>query len=93
MNIKKIDKAEAAKRAKGYYGEYSIETRIAYSSFLDGCEWKEKQMIEKACDLYREELIQFNKLISLIDSDYEGLVDIEKSYKDFRKAMEGGAEC
>ena len=92
INVKNIDKAEAAKRAKGYYGDYSTEARIAYSSFLDGCDWKEQQMIDKACKTYRDELLQFNSLLSKLNSDYDGPVDVERSLKNFKKAMEGGEE-
>lgn len=59
-------------------------------SFIAGAKWADKQMIDKACDLYRDELIQFNNLLLHLNSDYAGLIDVEKSYNDFRKAMEGG---
>lgn len=57
-------------------------------SFIAGAKWADKTMIDKACELYREELRQFNNLLSHLNSDYAGLVDVEKSYKDFKKAME-----
>lgn len=43
---------EAIKRAKGYYGNDEQKSRIAYSFFCDGAEWKEEQfkqlLIDKA---------------------------------------------
>lgn len=59
-------------------------------SFIAGAKWADKTMIEKACDLYRDELIQLNNLFSHNKSDYAGLVDVEKSYKDFKKLLKGG---
>lgn len=61
-------------------------------SFIAGAKWADKTMVDKACDLYRDELIQFNNLISHLNPDYAGLVDVEKSYKDFKKALKGGGE-
>lgn len=65
----------------------SIDAAVM-ACLMEMAEWKEKQMIERACNLYRDELIQFNNLLSHLNSDYDGLVDIEKSIKSFKKAIE-----
>ena len=69
------------------FADFAREMNVN-QSFIAGAKWADKTMIEKACDLYHEELIQFNNLLSHLNSDYDGLVDIEKSIKCFKKAME-----
>lgn len=88
-NVKNIDKVEAVKRAKGYYGEDTLETRIAYSSFLDGCEWKEQQMIEKACEWLKDNI---NDYLVWYDFREECRVNKDELLCNFKKAMKGGEE-
>ena len=47
-----------------------------------------KELIDKACELYREELQQIQKLIAKIRTTAADVLDIEGSVADFRKAME-----
>ena len=47
-----------------------------------------QQMIEKACEQYRFELKQLDHMLSKLNEDYAGLIDIEGSVKDYRKTME-----
>jgi hypothetical protein len=43
-DLHKTAEEEAAKRAKGYYGEFAPETTIAFSFFMDGVEWLMEQL-------------------------------------------------
>lgn len=80
-NVDYIDYDEAAKRAKGYYGEDTPETRIAYSSFLDGCEWKEQQMIKKACE-YIAEHFYYHPHTCMVGSDeFKNVGDFLERFK------------
>jgi hypothetical protein len=76
--------------SNNFYDETDVKASI--EGFVEGAKYADKTMIEKACKLYRDELLQFNSLLSTLNPDYDGLVDVEKSLKSFKKAMEGGEE-
>ena len=51
--------------------------------------WTErKELIDKACELYREELQQIQRLMAKIRPTAADVLDIEGSVADFREAME-----
>lgn len=45
---------------------------------------------EKACELYRKELMQVVRLMNISSKGSGELIDIDGSVNDFRKAMKGG---
>ena len=47
-----------------------------------------RDAVRKACELYRTELGQVQTLLRKINENAKGLIDIDASVSDFRKAME-----
>lgn len=60
----------------------------AYKAAMEMAEWKDKKMIEKALQIYLKELIQFNNLLVRLNPEYDKLIDVDKSYDDFKKKLE-----
>lgn len=72
-------------------GSLSVaEGCVEFRHLKEMAEWKEKQMMEKACTIYQNELKQFAQLLKIVSGkNTSGLIDIEKSVDEFKKAMEG----
>ncbi len=72
--------------------EFKFSVAYQYKTLVDVliemAAWKEQQMIDKACDLYRKELQQMQKLLAMIRRNAADVLDIEGSVAAFRKAME-----
>lgn len=72
---------EALSRAEGYFGKYDPSTRIAYSYFCDGAEWKEEKLLEKIKE-YLDSILVYDNVGDLkfynIKSYDELINDIEK---------------
>lgn len=63
-----------------------------YNSAIQMAEWKQRQqqqMLEQACNLYLKDLIQLNNLLAMLNPDYDKLIDVDKSYDDFKNKMRG----
>ncbi len=51
-------------------------------------EWQKQQMIEKACELYRKELVALNNLLVAYDKEaFEKWMLIDDSVNDFRNTL------
>lgn len=57
-------------------------------NFMMMADWKKAQMVERAAEQYRFELGQLNGLLRKLNAQYDGLIDIEKSVKNFKKSLE-----
>lgn len=66
--------------ARGVLSAYGI-------GFLEGGYWMLEKMIDEASQIYLKELIQFNNLLVRLNPEYDNLIDVTKSYEDFKKAM------
>lgn len=60
----------------------------AYCAAMEMAEWKDQQMIEKACELYRKELVSLNNLLVAYDKEaFANWLMIDDSVNDFRNAL------
>lgn len=88
--------SEGIKYGHKHHGQGSGDEWKAYEQgYIDGCKWKDQEfaaekqsLIDKACDLYRSDLQQFQNLIGKIRKNAKGMIDIDGSLSDFRKSME-----
>lgn len=72
---------------KTKYDENDIIS-TARDAALEMAEWKERQMIEKACELYRKELVALNNLLVAYDKEaFANWMMIDDSVNDFRNAL------
>lgn len=72
---------------KTKYDENDIIS-TARDAALEMAEWKEKQIIEKACELYRKELVSLNNLLVAYDKKvFANLIMIDDSVVDFRNTL------
>lgn len=72
---------------KTKYDENDIIS-TARDAALEMAEWKEQQIIENACELYRKELVALNNLLVAYDKEaFEGLIMIDDSVVDFRNTL------
>lgn len=75
------------------YPEYSTDSGFVYSkkeiekACQEMAEWKGQKMIEKALQIYLKELVQFNNLLVRLNPEYDKLIDVDKSYDDFKRKM------
>lgn len=76
-----------------YYEEWQLSTESRDLAFD---EWlmvqlarKEKQMIDKACEVYENELREIVRVVNGLRKGVGDCISIEGCIKDFRKAMEG----
>lgn len=80
--------------SKQLYEQVKKEYSIAQNAFVQGVMYQRKIDIEKACEVYREELSRMMSTFGHIEIGmfdvYElaDMVSLEGSVKDFRKAME-----
>lgn len=89
MTRKQQIEGEARRRNPYVGGTKGDISSALMEEFIAGAEWADKTMIDKACDLYRKELQQMQKLLAMIRTDAADVLNIEGSVADFRKAMEG----
>lgn len=72
---------------KTYYAAYvhgaKDQDRIARAEERERC-------IMAACEQYRKELVQIVRVMNLSRKGSGGIIDIDGSVDDFRKALEGG---
>ena len=65
--------------------EKELHTQDIQESFINGAEWADQTMIEKACDwLYEFNRKQTNKMFGIVNT-----ADVTINVAEFRKAMEG----
>lgn len=69
---------------------YKTFYEMAYNSAMEMAEWKEQQMIDKACEWLGKNIMnyrnyEYNEFHQCVE--YDGSYDIERMISDFRKAM------
>ena len=73
-----------------------IGRQIAVIAYMHGATEQDRiarqEEREKACELYRKELMQIVRVMNISSKGSGELIDIDGSINDFRKAMEGGEE-
>lgn len=80
---------EIKKAAFEYINQQTIIGELSVDDFVNGAKWADKTMIDKACELYRSELKQFEGLLIAYDKNaFTNLIDFENTINDFKKAME-----
>lgn len=64
------------------------EECVAYSSAMQMAEWKEQQMIDKACKWLEENVGEYEDIYYDVGGFVSPDFNTEKFIKDFKKAME-----
>ena len=86
MNKQDEDKAREIARDTMYVeatGNYNYTTSVVESLCIQMAAWKEKQMIEKACEFFKDVFFQCD----ITDSNGYS-IDKEKFYRTFERRME-----
>ena len=74
------------------YYPYSnpVENSPIKQALSEMAAWKQEQMIEKACELYRKEFVSLNNLLVAYDKEaFTNWMMIDDSVSAFKKAMKG----
>lgn len=82
---------------KGENGDYIFSKPECYDAAISMADWKDsefskekKELVDKACDKYRKDIIEIQNLLNRVKK-LKGLIDIDGSVDDFRKAIGGGS--
>lgn len=67
--------------------EDSCHNPSIQAHFIDGAEWAEKKIIEKACELYKEEIKQMKCLLNHFSKGAGELIDLERSLEIFKQGL------
>lgn len=85
------------KKYKVAFGGLDTKCNI-YESCVKMAEWKDNEaqkhndeLIDKACEMYKNDLCKINHIIRLITSDPQNLIEIDESVEEFRKLLK--IEC
>lgn len=76
---------EIEKAATNYINSDAVSAenmQLAFGDFINGAQWADKTMIEKACEWFKNNWRQY------VYQDRDGIVHFGHWESDFRKAME-----
>ena len=79
---------EIIQEANTQYGVNHPFIDIARESFIEGAQWADKTMIDKACQWLNNEFLQEKDRDGYPNVESRSCISVEELIQDFRKAME-----